>query len=30
MLGKLVVVTDAPALYEAGTPNKDKVLSLGF
>lgn len=28
ILGKLVVVTDAPALYEAGTPNKDKVLSL--
>lgn len=26
--GKIVVVTDAPALYEAGTPNKDKVLSL--
>lgn len=28
ILGKAVVVTDAPALYEAGTPNKDKVLSL--
>lgn len=28
LLGKLVVITDAPALYEAGTPNKDKVLSL--
>ena len=28
ILGKLVVVTDAPALYEAGTPNKNKVLSL--
>lgn len=28
ILGKAVVVTDAPALYEAGTPNKAKVLSL--
>ena len=28
ILGKMVVVTDAPALYEAGTPNKSKVLSL--
>lgn len=28
ILGKPVVVTDAPALYEAGTPNKQKVLSL--
>lgn len=28
MLGKATVVTDAPALYEAGTPNKRKVLSL--
>lgn len=28
ILGKPVVVTDAPALYEAGTPNKAKVLSL--
>lgn len=28
ILGKLVVVTDAPALYQAGTPNKQKVLSL--
>lgn len=28
ILGKAVVVTDAPALYEAGTPNKQKVLSL--
>lgn len=28
ILGKAVVVTDAPALYEAGTPNKGKVLSL--
>ncbi len=28
ILGKAVVVTDAPALYEAGTPNKLKVLSL--
>lgn len=26
--GKIVVVTDAPALYEAGTPNKDKVLNV--
>jgi hypothetical protein len=28
ILGKAVVVTDAPALYAAGTPNKNKVLSL--
>lgn len=28
VLGKAVVVTDAPALYETGTPNKVKVLSL--
>ena len=28
ILGKNIVVTDAPALYEAGTPNKFKVLSL--
>ena len=28
VLGKLVVVTDAPSLYVAGTPNKQKVLSL--
>ena len=28
VLGKAVVVTDAPALYEAGTPNKNKVLGL--
>ena len=28
ILGKPVIVTDAPALYEAGTPNKRKVLSL--
>lgn len=28
ILGKAVVVTDAPALYTAGTPNKNKVLSL--
>jgi hypothetical protein len=28
ILGRLIVVTDAPALYEAGTPNKQKVLSL--
>jgi hypothetical protein len=24
----LVVISDIPALYEAGTPNKDKVLSV--
>lgn len=28
ILGKPVIVTDAPALYEAGVPNKEKVLSL--
>lgn len=28
ILGKAVIVTDAPALYAAGTPNKEKVLSL--
>lgn len=28
ILGKPVIVTDAPALYEAGVPNKLKVLSL--
>jgi hypothetical protein len=28
ILGKSVIVTDAPALYEAGTPNKSKVLGL--
>lgn len=28
ILGKAVVVTDAPALYEAGTPNKQKALGL--
>lgn len=28
ILGKAVIVTDAAALYEAGTPNKEKVLSL--
>lgn len=28
ILGKAAIVTDAPALYEAGTPNKQKVLSL--
>lgn len=28
ILGKIIVVTDAPALYEAGTPNKEKVVSL--
>jgi hypothetical protein len=28
ILGKPVIVTDAPALSEAGTPNLDKVLSL--
>ena len=28
ILGKAVVVTDAPALYETGIPNKQKVLSL--
>ncbi len=28
ILGKAVVITDAPALREAGTPNKNKVLGL--
>lgn len=28
ILGKAVIITDAPALYEAGTPNKSKVLGL--
>ncbi len=28
ILGKRVIVTDSPALYEAGTPNKSKILSL--
>tara|TARA_R110002020_G_scaffold466637_1_gene689325 strand:- start:173 stop:1153 length:981 start_codon:yes stop_codon:yes gene_type:complete len=28
ILGKIFVVSDIPALYEAGTPNKTKVLSL--
>lgn len=28
VLGRPIVVTDAPALYAAGTPNKLKVLSL--
>ncbi len=28
ILGKAVVVTDAPALYAAGSPNKQKVLGL--
>ena len=28
ILGKAVIVTDAPALYEAGTPNLSKVLGL--
>ncbi len=28
ILGKIAVVSDIPALYEAGTPNKDKVLSV--
>jgi len=28
ILGKLVIVSDIPALFEAGTPNKDKVLSV--
>lgn len=28
ILGKRVIVTDAPNLYLAGTPNKQKVLSL--
>jgi hypothetical protein len=28
ILGKAVIVTDAPSLYATGTPNKNKVLSL--
>lgn len=28
ILGRPVIVTDAPSLYETGTPNKQKVLSL--
>lgn len=28
MLGKSVIVTDAPALYQTGTPNKQKALGL--
>lgn len=28
ILGKAVVITDAPALYESGSPNKAKVLGL--
>lgn len=28
ILGKIAVVTDSDALYEPGTPNKDKVLSV--
>jgi hypothetical protein len=28
ILGKIAVVSDIPALSEAGTPNKDKVLSV--
>lgn len=28
ILGKIIVVTDADALYASGTPNLDKVLSL--
>jgi len=28
ILGKAMIVTDAPALYTAGTPNKNRVLSL--
>ena len=28
VLGKRVIVTDAPALFESGTPDKAKVLSL--
>lgn len=28
ILNKVVVITDAPALYESGTPNKSKVLGL--
>ena len=28
ILGKIVVISDIPALFEAGSPNKDKVLSV--
>ena len=28
ILGKLVIISDIPALFTAGTPNKDKVLSV--
>lgn len=28
ILGKISIITDAPALFETGTPNKDKVLCL--
>ena len=28
LLGKTYIVSDIPALYEAGVPNKDKVLSV--
>ncbi|MGI3168404.1 major capsid protein [Pseudooceanicola sp. C21-150M6] len=28
ILGKAVIITDAPALYESGTPNLSKVLGL--
>ena len=28
ILGKLVIISDIPSLFEAGVPNKDKVLSV--
>ena len=28
ILGKIVIISDIPALFTAGTPNKDKVLSV--
>ena len=28
ILGKTIIISDIPALYTAGTPNKDKVLSV--
>ena len=28
ILGKISIITDAPALFESGTPDKDKVLCL--
>lgn len=28
ILGKTIVISDVPALFESGTPNKDKVLSI--